>query len=396
MIPVRYRILCIYSAMLAMTQFQWMRFAPITELVSASYGIGYGEVGSLSLAVTALALPLALPSGGLIDRISVRSCLRITAIAMLLAAVIRVLQPRYPYLLAGQLLFGFVQPLTMSLLVKLMLAWFPAGERGRVSALSSMVIFLGIGAAFVLVPLTELGNVDRSLRMDVALFALIAVLTFAYVPADRPVDAAADRQDGRSWFADGLELFRTPPFIAVLLMIFLTNGYFSAITTWLEPILSRRGVDAQTSGLIVVLMLAGGITGSALILALERAGATAGRILSAAALGAGFGTMCLFSTASFPLLALAGLVIGAALLSPLPLLLQLISGVAGHARSGTATAIFWLVGNIGATAMIAALGGIADQGDWRWAALPLCLVLLAQIVISLRGFRAARLGEARA
>ncbi|VEB42721.1 Uncharacterised protein [Chromobacterium violaceum] len=64
---------------------------------------------------------------------------------------------------------------------------------------------------------------------------------------------------GRSLWADGLALLRMPSFMAVLMMIFLTNGYFSAITTWLEPILARSGVHAQTSGLVVVFMLAGGV-----------------------------------------------------------------------------------------------------------------------------------------
>ncbi|OHX11256.1 hypothetical protein BI347_16290 [Chromobacterium sphagni] len=398
MIPTRYRILCIYSAMLAMTQFQWMRFAPITDLVASSYGISYRQVAALSLAVTALALPLALPGGGMVDRLSVRACLRMTAAAMLSAAFIRVAQPQYAFLLAGQLLFGFVQPLTMSLLVKLMLVWFPPSERDRVSALSSMVIFLGIGAAFVLVPLTEPGNVGGSLWLDVVLFGAIAILTFAYVPHDHlPAGLDAGHEPiGRSLWTDSLALIRTPSFMAVLMMIFLTNGYFSAITTWLEPILARRGVDAQTSGLVVVFMLAGGMGGAALIMALIRAGATAGRVLSAAALAAGFGTLCLFYSGWFPLLAFAGLIIGAALLSPLPLLLGRVACIAGRRRSGMATAIFWLMGNIGATLMIAALGGAANDGDWQNAAVLLCLLLLAQIATSLLGFRPMLAGPERA
>ncbi|MEY9333919.1 cyanate permease [Pseudomonas protegens] len=388
-IPVRYRILCIYSGMLALTQYEWMRFAPITDQVSTQYGITYGEVGSLSLAVTALALPLALPSGGLIDRISVQTALRITAIAMLLAALIRVLQPHYEYLLAGQLLFGFVQPLTMSLLVKLMITWFSEDEHVRVTTLFSTVIFLGIGSAFMIVPLTEEGNVSSSLLIDVAILGLIALLTFIYVPRDGPLvqTTSAPTKSGGRLLAEGIDLLRTAPFTAVLLMIFLTNGYFSAITTWLEPILLRQGIDAQVSGFIVVLMLAGGIAGMTFMPLLVRSGASVGGILSGVSLLAGGGTVLLFTSGSPWILSLAGIVIGAALLSPLPLLLQLIADTAGLSRSGTATSIFWLVGNIGATIMIATLGVIADHGDWGMAAVLLCLVLVVQITISLMGFR---------
>ncbi len=388
-IPVRYRILCIYSGMLALTQYEWMRFAPITDQVSTHYGISYGQVGSLSLAVTALALPLALPSGGLIDRISVQTSLRITAVAMLLAALIRVLQPRYEYLLAGQLLFGFVQPLTMSLLVKLMITWFSEDEHARVTTLFSMVIFLGIGSAFIIVPLTEKGNISSSLLIDVAILGLIALLTFIYVPRDGPVGQTTSVPviTGGRLLAQGVDLLRTAPFTAVLLMIFLTNGYFSAITTWLEPILLRQGIETQVSGFIVILMLVGGIAGMTFMPFLVRSGATVGGILSGVSLLAGIGTVLLFTSGSPLVLSLAGVVIGAALLSPLPLLLQLISDTAGLSRSGTATSIFWLVGNMGATIMIAALGFIADSGDWGMAAVLLCLVLVVQITISLMGFR---------
>ncbi|XBV09450.1 MFS transporter, partial [Chromobacterium phragmitis] len=124
--------------------------------------------------------------------------------------------------------------------------------------------------------------------------------------------------------------------------------------------------------------------------------AAAGRVLSGAALAAGLGTLCLFYSGWFPLLAFAGLIIGAALLSPLPLLLGRVACIAGRRRSGMATAIFWLVGNIGATLMIAALGGAADDGNWQNAAVLLCLLLLAQIATSLLGFRPMPAGPERA
>ncbi|MFP3520856.1 MFS transporter, partial [Pseudomonas sp. SIMBA_077] len=76
---------------------------------------------------------------------------------------------------------GFVQPLTMSLLVKLMITWFSEDEHVRVTTLFSTVIFLGIGSAFMIVPLTEEGNVSSSLLIDVAILGLIALLTFIYV-----------------------------------------------------------------------------------------------------------------------------------------------------------------------------------------------------------------------
>ncbi len=68
MIPVRYRVLTVYTLLQALMQFEWLRFAPITSEIAVHYRVSQSAIGNLSLVFPLLFIPLALPVGMLIDR----------------------------------------------------------------------------------------------------------------------------------------------------------------------------------------------------------------------------------------------------------------------------------------------------------------------------------------
>src|SRR3546814_12536146 len=126
-------------------QFEWLRFAPITNAVAAQYGVGVGAVGWLSLVFPLLFLPLALPAGVLIDRWSVRRSLRLVALVMLAGALLRVLMPGFTGLLAGQLLIALPHPLVMALIAKLALVWFAPATHLRATSIGPLPLFGRLG-----------------------------------------------------------------------------------------------------------------------------------------------------------------------------------------------------------------------------------------------------------
>ena len=77
------------------------------------------------------------------------------------------------------------------------------------------------------------------------------------------------------------------------------------------------------------------------------------------------------------MLGLAGIVLGATLLAPLPLLIQAVVNTTGEEHAGTAVSLFFLMGNAGAAAIIAALEPIADAGQWTLG----CCLLIALLVV---------------
>jgi hypothetical protein len=136
-----------------------------------------------------------------------------------------------------------VQPLVQSLIVLLADVWFPANERLRATEIGSMALLAGIGLAFVLVPTIGAAALQSSLKIDAGLLGAVALLTFVAVPADPVTRTHAPAAGGvPSWSARTWTTLRRAPFPAILILIFLANGYFNAIETWMESILHRRGV----------------------------------------------------------------------------------------------------------------------------------------------------------
>jgi predicted MFS family arabinose efflux permease len=372
MIPMRYRALTIYAVLQALMQFEWLRFAPLTSELGIHYAVSPSAIGNLSLVFPLLFIPLALPAGALLDRLPVRTSLRISATGMALAAWLRILGPSYGFLLAGQVAFAVLQPLVLALVGRLAAVWFNEDERLRATEIPSMAMFAGLGAAFVLVPMIGY----RTLWLDVAVLAAVALLTWLWVPTD-PLEVAAAPGPRSSWRSGMLAMLRAPVFLVLTAYFFLANGYFNAISTWLESILHRHGIDPQTAGIVALCMLVSGIVCMALIERVSRK-LSLRMLMLIASLGSVGVTVVLFASGSPIVLGLAGILLGATLLAPLPLLIQAVVNTASEEHAGTAVSVFWLVGNAGAAAFIATLEPIADAGQWMLGCCLLIALLLVQ------------------
>lgn len=379
MIPARYRVLAVYAALQGLMQFEWLRFAPITNEIAAHYGVSLSAIGNLSLVFPLLFLPLALPAGALIDRIPVRTSLRIGATGMALSALLRILGPSYTFLLAGQTLFAVLQPMVLGLVARLAAVWFDEDERLRATEIPSMAMFAGLGLAFLLVPMIGY----QTLWLDVAVLGVLTLLSWFWLPADPPIVPMA-AQLRLSWRSSLLAMLRAPAFLILTAYFFLANGYFNAISTWLEPILHRHAIDAQTAGVVALCMLISGIVSMTMMDRVSHWLSLRGLLLIATG-GSIVVTLVLFSSSSAVVLCLAGAVLGATLLAPLPLLIQAVVNTAGTAYAGTAASVFWLAGNAGAVGFLAALDPIADSGRWMLGCGLLLTLLLVQGMLALLG-----------
>ncbi|MFC5743702.1 MFS transporter [Dyella tabacisoli] len=381
MVPLRYRVLSVYAALQALMQFEWLRFAPMTSEIATHYGVSPSAIGNLSLVFPLLFVLLALPVGVWLDRVPVRTSLRISAVGMALAALLRMVEPSYAYLFAGQLAFALLQPLVLGLIARLALIWFDEGERLRATEIPSMAMFIGLALAFVLVPVIGY----RTLWLDAAVLGALALLTWFWVPVD-PREAKVAAGPRPSWRAGMMTMLRSPVFLVLIAYFFLANGYFNAISTWLESILHRQGIDAQTAGIVALCMLVSGIISMALIEPVARRMGLRS-LMVAAAVGSIGVTMVLFNSGSPIVLCLSGIVLGATLLAPLPLLIQAVVNTTGEDHAGTAASLFWLVGNAGATAFIAVLEPVADAGRWTFGCGLLIVLLVLQGILAMGGPR---------
>ena len=385
-VSTRYCVLWIYAALQTLTQFEWLRFAPLTSEVASRYGVSQGQVGLLSLVFPLVFVVLAVPCGALIDRIQVRTSLRIIAAGMAGAALLRVLGTRYELLLSGQILFALVQPLVLSLIARLADVWFPANERIRATEISSMALLAGTGLAFVLVPAIGAAALQSSLWIDASLLGAIAMLTFVAVPADPIIWTPAAAVAGLpSWSARAWTAVRRRPFPAILTLIFLANGYFNAIETWMESILHRRSVNTQTASVVALLMLISGTAGMALLPVVRRSLSIPAILVGVPLIVTG-ATAMLFGSASPAWLCVTGLLLGLSL-APLPILIEAVARHAGPEHAGTAMSLFWLAGNGGGAIVVWGLSAATDSGRWDLSEALLIGLLAVQAVVAYVGTR---------
>lgn len=379
------RVLLIYGAFNALMQFEWLRFAPITDAAARQYSVTVGAIGWLSLVFPLLFLPLAWPAGMLIDRWPVRRSLRIVALGMLAGAASRVLVPGFAGLLAGQVLIALVQPLVMALIARLARVWFAPAEQLRATSIGTLALFVGLALAFVLLPPTAAMSIASAQRVDVIVLLVFVVACFALVPADPEhagtTAAAAPPKAARALLQ--------PALLMLFALVFLGNGYFNAIFTWLEPMLGANGIDAEHAGYVALAMLAGGVAGMATVPAI---GALRTHLRPTIAIAALLGvplTMLLTRNGSTAVLCTTGVMLGALMLAPLPLLVDAAADLAGEAHAGLAVSTFWLAGNAGAAAVIYGFSHLADRSLWNWAGVALSMLLASEALLTI-GLRPRR------
>jgi predicted MFS family arabinose efflux permease len=377
----RWRVLTLYALLNALLQFEWLRFAPVANDVAVQYGVSVGTVGWLSLIFTLLFLPLGLPSGAWVDRLSLRSGLRVVASVLLIGAVVRKLAPGFVGLMIGQTLIALVQPMVMSSMAPLARIWFKPAERLTATSIGTLALFVGLGAAFVLIPLSA-GDVAASQTVDIVGLALVAVLVFVLVPRDPP--RAANDDDATIVAANqgsARYLLTQPALLLLFALIFIGNGFFNALFTWIEPMLGANGLSADASGYVALSMLVGGVAGMVFVPALPALATRLRLTLSIAALVGVPLVIVLTRLDSLTVLCVIGVVLGVIMLAPLPLLLDTVSELAGAHHGGLAMSAFWLAGNAGAAAVIYALSYLADHQLWNLAGYAFAGLLLLQLML---------------
>jgi len=362
-------VLALYVLLNALSQFEWLRFAPITSRTAAEYGVDVVWIGALALCFPLLAFLLSLPMGWAIDRFGLRPSLRTAALLMAVGAEVRHLGG-YPWVLTGQILFALAQPLLANSVGKMAIIWFDGPGRMRATGIATMSLFGGIALAFVVVPLLP-GSVAWSLSLDPGIAVPLLAMTWFMLPRD-PTAVAAPAATG--W----VTLLRQPRFLALLAISVLGNGFFGAIFTWLEQMLRPRGFDSGTAGLAGLLLLVGGILGSAILPGFANRPGRLRPVVIGPALLALPATALLLATPDRWVLLPAAAALGFCLLSPLPVLISLVQRMGGHASAGIALSLFWLAGNAGSAGITWLLSFPAQSGDWRLGGIFLAALLLLQ------------------
>ncbi|AXQ30097.1 MFS transporter [Solimonas sp. K1W22B-7] len=378
----RHFVLAFYCAWNAAVQFEWLRFAPIARDAAKQYNVSVGGIGFLAMLFPVVFLVLAMPVGRLLGRIEIRTALRAISVLMVSGALVRLGTSSFAGLVIGQTLIATTQAVMISLIANIAAIWFKEDQRLVATSLGTMSIFGGIALALLLVPMSA-SAIGPSLRIDALVLGGLAAATWLLVPVDpRRIQSVGEVP----WWPATRKLLKTPAIGAALALMFLGDGVFNALFIWLEPMFAQRGINAELAGRIGLLMLGGGLIG---MVGMGHVGLPERRLhmlIVVAAIVALPLTAMLLQAKSMLVIGISAVLLGALILSPLPLLVEVVSLAAGEKLASSAVGLFWMAGNAGSAAVIALMSVLADRGAdgvIGWVLLPIlaCEALIAGLFL---------------
>jgi len=385
--PTSYRwvVLASYSTIALVSQILWLSFAPVTTIVAQVLNISETYVGMLSMSWPLIFIPASIPAGAIIDKYGFRAGILIGSFFMSIGAVLRILTlDNYFLLFTAQAIAGIGQPFTFNSITKLSVEWFPVRERALATGVGVMGQYIGMITAMVftptLVPFPEKGLLVNALSLYASL-TVIGSLLFFIVGRERKTVMHNSLEAKASISLHEIALFlKTRDLMILSGVFFIGVGVFTALLTWLEPMLVLRGLEVAEAGLIGGVMLTGGIIGSILIpgisdrmrrrkpfIVLDLAVATVMFILLA-------------SQEDFTIIGLSSFVLGFFMMSALPIGLELSAEIVGPKLAGSASSVLWLFSQIGAVAYIPLLDAVKGATQHLYPSNPYFASMIAIVV----------------
>jgi predicted MFS family arabinose efflux permease len=332
-----------YALVCAGTQVLWLTYAAIDTGTARHYRVSVSAVGWLSEVSPLLYVVLAIPAGRLLDR-WFRPALASGGALMALGGLIRLGGDSFAWAMTGQIVAASAQPVVLSAVSKLAGDYLPIDQRPAGIAVGSAGSFAGILLALILGPtLGAHGHIERLLVLEATLVVLAAAALAVALrqPGHNDEEHAAIMAGAARW------LWAAPAMRTLCGLVFIGFGVFAALATWLQTLLHPSGVSEQSAGALLVVMILAGIIGCATLPPLLTRRHADRPFLRAAALAGALGCGVLGTVPLLGARATAIAVMGFFLLPALPIVLTTAERLAG-AAAGTAGAIVWMAGNLGA------------------------------------------------
>ncbi len=361
-----------YTLVSSANQMLWLTFAPITTGAAHHYHVSVGAIGVLAEVFPLLYVVLALPAGVLVDR-WLRPALAGGAVLTAVGAVVRLLGSGFGPVLTGQVLIAVAQPLVLTALTALTLRYLDAADRSAGIAICSAAVFGGMVLALLSGSLLGSHRIPLLLGLQAGYAILAAVVLCQALRHRGQVGVAARGGIGRVWADHSVR--------RLVALVCVGFGVFVALTTWLQALLDPAGVSESAAGALLLVMVLAGVVGSALIPPWVVRRGVQRRLLAGSVLATAAGCVLLAAAPGLGTGLVVVLVVGALLLTDLPVILELAADRAGP-HAGAATALLWMAGNAGGLIVAAAVQVLVPHP--ALAFLLLAVVALAALPILAR------------
>jgi MFS family permease len=365
----RWAVLLVFGLIFMVGQMMWLTFSLIRNEVTPVFGLAAGDpsVVLLTASQPLAFIILSIPVGWLADRKGLVMVAGLGAILQVLFGTLRIfLLNDFIMVFVCQFGLSIGSVMIQNCIVYLSVSWFPKGERGLATGVSTLFMLLGMllgtalsmvlwtaplyGAPSYTIPLAQ-SNVESILYLDTIL-AVILTMAFFAVARDKPphppdIDVLAEvtpsirgmLKDRNVWF--------------ISFGFFAGFGIFIGLTAIIEELLLSLGIPV-IAGLgapviVMVLLLVFGIIGAVVVPAIsDKVGKRKPFLMVSLVVGI-ISTYILGTTSIAEVSYISAAVLGFFLIAVMPIALSMLEEfkTVGPELSGASTGLAFWWGNLG-------------------------------------------------
>jgi len=377
----RYRwiVLLLFFFANVVSNMLWTTYAPVTSLAMEFYGVDEFYIILISLMFLIVYIPITFLASWLIDKYNFKVGAGFGAVLMGVFGFLRyIADNNYVLALIFSIGIAIAQPFLLNTITKLSANWFPNKERTTATGISLIATSIGIALGMVATPILVIRISFRSMLLIYGILALISSLLFLIFAKNKPpTPPSTNLTTERVFMFEGLRmLFSNRNFMILAVIFFLSMGVFNMIMTYIELIVIPRGYDSIFAGILGMLLILGGITGT-IIMALLSDILNKRKIIIIISLFIATISLLVFSCTSDEILLLtSGFFFGFGLMGAGPLALEYAVDATKPVPETSSNGILMMVGSLGGIVMIISLENVKISGDY-FPALIIQTILLA-------------------
>ncbi len=359
----RWLVLAAYFGVVAASHMLWLNIAPLTSIIQEKYQIGDMAVSLLLLVFPLLYLLLSWNAGALIDRKGYRYAVLFGSAITAVFSLLRIVDGNFACLFFGQVGIAFGQPYIVNSISVLVADQFDEGSRATATGIGTAGMLVGMAIGLGLTPVLY-ARAGFSATMLIFALTTLFITAIFYFATMRVVNQAVSLGTQKTGAVLN-EIRWNRALVKLYLLWFVAYGAFNGLTTWLEPILKRQGIDAIDAGLTGACIIAGGIAGCLIIPVLADRWRLRKTIAVLCCLSALIIAQPFFRTDCAIWLLMLGFLFGFLFLPGYPIVLAMCQEVANKAQAGAAVSLLMLSGNAGA-AIVIVLMPLVNNGENEW------------------------------
>ncbi len=378
----RWVVLLFYSLIQAVMQLLWITFAPITEEAVDYYGVTPLQIGFLSMSFMVVFIFMSIPASWAIDAFGVRKGVGFGVVLTGFFAFTRGLYGNnYNLVLASMVGIAIAQPFILNSITTMAARWFPLEERATATGVGVLFQYIGIMVGMAATPVLAIKyGIPGALRIY-GLAAIVFSIFFLIFVNDKTATPPAETGFERTPMFEGLKhIFKQRDMILLIVIFFTGLGIFNAITTWIELLIAPRGFTSVQAGTLGAVLMIGGIVGCFMIPPLSDRFRKRKMFIVLSALMTLPGLTGLAFAASYPLLIIAGFIMGVFFMSAGPIMYQYGAEITNPAPEATSQGMLTLSGQISGIIFIFAMDLFKTESG---SMTPFLLVMIAMASLNI-------------